>query len=74
MKLVLTVHDKGWLLPRVLDGIKNNTTGTYELVVVLDGCSDNSEEVLDTFIKEEQRISVKKIITPDVFETVNNVV
>lgn len=70
--LVLTVHDKGWLLPQVLDGIKNNTTGTYELVVVLDGCSDNSEEVLDTFIKEEQRISVKKIITPDVFETKAN--
>lgn len=67
--LVLTVHDKGWLLPQVLDGIKNNTTGTYELVVVLDGCSDNSEEVLDTFIQEEPRLNIKKVITPDVFET-----
>ena len=67
--LVLTVHDKGWLLPQVLDGIKNNTTDTYELVVVLDGCSDNSEEVLDTFIQEEPKLTVKKVITPDVFET-----
>ena len=37
---------KGWLLPRVLDGIKQNTTGSYELIVVLDGCTDDSENIL----------------------------
>ena len=70
----LTVHNKGWLLPRVLDGIKQNTTGSYELIIVLDGCTDNSEEVVDDFVSNNRNIKVKVLHTPNVFETkANNV-
>jgi len=67
----LTVHNKGFLLDRVLNGIKNNTVGNYELVVVLDGCTDNSESILDSFISSNQ-IPVKKLYAPNVFETKAN--
>ena len=44
--IILTVHNKGWLIDKVIQGIKDNTVGEYELIVVVDGCTDNSEEVV----------------------------
>ena len=69
--VVLTIHNKGWLLPRVLDGILKNTGGSYELIVVLDGCTDDSKQVLTQFL---EKVSIPRIIieTPDVFETLAN--
>lgn len=68
----LTIHNKGFLLERVLDGIKINTIGPYELVTVLDGCSDESEIVLDKFINSNPNIKIKKIYAPNVFEVKAN--
>ena len=44
--IILTVHNKGWLIDKVIQNIYKNTVGSYELIVVLDGCTDNSEEVV----------------------------
>ena len=44
--IILTVHNKGWLIDKVIQGIKDNTVGEYELIVVVDGCTDNSDEVV----------------------------
>ena len=49
--IILTVHNKGWLIDRVIQGIKDNTVGEYELIVVVDGCTDNSEEVVKNNVK-----------------------
>ena len=68
----LTIHDKGFLLRNVLSGIKENTLSNYELVAVLDGCSDDSESILDQFILENPSIKVKKLFADDVFETKSN--
>ena len=69
--IVLTVHNKDWLIGQVLDGIIKNTSGKYELIVVLDGCTDNSEQVV-TDILSKTDIPHKIIHTPDVFETKAN--
>ena len=68
----LTVHNKGFLLRNCLERIKKNTIGNYEIVVVLDGCVDSSEEILDLFIKENKSIKIIKIIEDDIFETRSN--
>tara|TARA_R110000824_G_scaffold270034_2_gene458502 strand:+ start:630 stop:1436 length:807 start_codon:yes stop_codon:yes gene_type:complete len=68
--LILTVHNKGWLLGDVLDRIKKYTSGPYELIAILDGCSDNSEEVLMS--RKNQFDKIKVLYTPDVFETKAN--
>ena len=70
--IILTIHNKGFLLPKVLDGIKTNTVGNYELIIVLDGCSDNSLEIVNLFKKTNPEISIKIIKTPDIFETKAN--
>jgi len=39
---------------------------------VLDGCSDNSEKIFDTWAKSNKDVSIHKIIADDVFETKAN--
>jgi len=70
--IILTVHNKGYLLPQVLNGIKINTVGDYELIVVLDGCSDNSKEIITSFKYNHPTINITIIETPDLFETKSN--
>lgn len=69
--LVLTIHNKEWLIPKVMDGILRNTVGKYELIIVIDGCTDNSESVIRKILNKTS-IPHKIIHTPDVFETKAN--
>jgi glycosyltransferase involved in cell wall biosynthesis len=67
----VTVHNKDFLIAKVLDSIIKNTTGSYELVVVLDGCTDNSETVVKKYLNDLS-VPTKIIYAPDVFETMSN--
>ena len=70
--ITLTIYNKEFLLERVLNSIKNNTIGTYEINAIIDGCTDDSESILDTFIKTNPQIKINKFHTPDVCETIAN--
>lgn len=70
--IILTVHNKEFLLLQVLNGIKNNTIGNYEIIVVLDGCTDNSELVVTNFKEKNPEINLIITKTPNVFETKAN--
>jgi len=72
--IILTVHNKEDLLNDVLLSIKNNTSSNFELNIVVDGCTDSSEQIIDTFIKNNLNLKIKKFITNNIFETkANNV-
>ena len=45
--IILTVHNKGWLLERVMKSIYDNTANEFELIVVLDGCTDDCYRSFD---------------------------
>ena len=66
--IILTVHNKGWLIDEVIQNIHKNTVGSYELIIVLDGCTDNSEEV----VLENVRRDAKILYAANVFETTAN--
>lgn len=68
----LTIHNKGFLIGRVLNALKEQTTGDYEIVIVLDGCSDDSEYIVDRFFLENKNIAHKILYADDVFETKAN--
>lgn len=73
--VILTVHNKAWLIDRVLHGIFDNSRDEdYELIVVLDGCTDNSESVVESFCKihKPARVPMKILHAPNVFETKAN--
>ena len=70
--IILTVHNKDWLLEKVLEGIYYNTRTPYELIIVLDGCTDNSERVVwDTLLSTP--VEWKLLHAPDVYETVQGI-
>ena len=69
--IILTVHNKDWLIEKVLEGIILNTRTPYELIIVIDGCTDNSEKVVwDTLLSTP--VDWKLLYAPDVFETKAN--
>lgn len=71
--IILTIHNKEWLVQQVLDGIIKNTKGNYELIVVLDGCTDKSFDIVENYFYGKKH-NVIIATTPDVYETkANNV-
>ncbi|KKS77408.1 MAG: hypothetical protein UV51_C0007G0006 [Candidatus Woesebacteria bacterium GW2011_GWC1_42_9] len=68
----LTIHNKGFLLPRVMDAIKKNTVGQFEIVFVLDGCTDDSMPLVEQFCRDNSKIKTQILETPNVFETMAN--
>ena len=47
--LVVPIHNQASILPSVLSHLKQNTIGDYEIIFILDGCTDTSEEVVRGF-------------------------
>lgn len=74
ISIILTIHNKGWLLKRVLDGIRDNISEvTKQLIFVLDGCTDNSEEILMKYALENFPKKMYRIhLADDVFEVKAN--
>jgi glycosyltransferase involved in cell wall biosynthesis len=65
---VLTVHNKENLIAEVCNGIASSISKNVdEIIVVLDGCVDNSEKIIrESFVNLKN--NVKYIYTNDVFE------
>lgn len=68
----LTIHNKDFLIENVLNSIKNLTHNEYEIIVVLDGCTDNSETIVNNFFEKNKTIAHKILYAPNVFETKSN--
>lgn len=68
--LILTIHNKEFLLEKVLQGIQENTVGSYELNIILDGCSDKSEEIIFNYKNKFDKINI--FYADNVFETKAN--
>jgi glycosyltransferase involved in cell wall biosynthesis len=65
---LLTVHNKQDLIKDVCLGIINNISNlTKEIIIVLDGCNDDSEKIINEVMLNTS-ISVKYVYTDDVFE------
>ena len=72
--IVLTVHNKEKLIKKVLKNIVKNTKQPYELIVVLDGCEDNSELIVKKYLNKSanKKIRHKILFAENVFETKAN--
>lgn len=70
--IILTVHNKGELLhTEILPSLKKNTDwSTTELIIVLDGCTDNSKEIVMDFChRYNHEIKISVVATPNLYET-----
>jgi glycosyltransferase involved in cell wall biosynthesis len=70
--IILTIHNKDFLVKESLERIKKFTKGSYETIIVLDGCSDNSESIVKEFITNNKKMKIKLEYADDVFEVKAN--
>ncbi len=72
--IVLTVHNKEFLIDRVIKSIVNNTVDDYEIIFIVDGCNDKSREIIAQNIIDFPLMKFYLKTTPNLFETrANNI-
>lgn len=76
ISVILTVHNKQKIIEMVLINLlKNLSENTKELIIVLDGCNDKSEEIIKNILKNNKpNIDIILEYTSDIWEVkANNV-
>lgn len=66
---IITIHNKEALIAKVIEGIvkSHDFSRPGEIVAVIDGCTDNTEKVIDS-IKEKCPLPITKLYGADVHE------
>ena len=75
LDIVLSVYNQENLITKVLAGIDRNTTTLFNLIVVFDGCTDRTEQVVLEYIKAHRPSLMKDFRStkaPNVYETKAN--
>lgn len=65
---IVTIHDKEDLIERVIMGILMCAGENSHLYLVLDGCTDGTERVVDRLMDEFTGLPITKLSAPDVHE------
>lgn len=70
--IILPVHDQQEIIGNVIDGIlKNISNNVVEMWIILDGCTDNSEDIiLRTLINKKDSLDVKIVYANNVNEVI----
>lgn len=55
VSVIVPVYNNGLYLRETLESLKQQTMRNFEVIVVNDGSSDNSEEIIDEFVKQDER-------------------
>lgn len=71
LSIIVTVYQKEHQIGRIIEGIIDNTTSPFELVMVYDGCTDRSEDIVNNVLAGKRGCMRKLTVvhTPDVNET-----
>ncbi len=73
--IVLTIYNQENLIDRVLRGVFRNTTTPFNLILVFDGCTDNTEKKAMKYIyKKKPKLLIQTIVkhAANVYETKAN--
>lgn len=62
---IVPIFNKEDVLPQTLAGIENAASSESEIVLIVDGCTDRSEQIVDEFIKNSSH-KARKILMPNV--------
>ena len=54
--VITATYNRARLLPRAIESVLNQTHQNFELIAVDDGSSDNTEELVKSFQKKDERI------------------
>ncbi len=65
---IITIHNKQDLIAEVLQGVLLAWREGSEIYPVLDGCSDNTEKIIDEIALKNPHVPITKLYAPDVHE------
>lgn len=65
---IITIHNKQDLIRQVLEGLLLCCKENSCIYPVLDGCTDNTEKIIDEIITEHPDSPIVKLYAPDVYE------
>jgi glycosyltransferase involved in cell wall biosynthesis len=65
---IITIHNKEDLIEEVLRSVLMCCHDNSHIYPVLDGCTDNTEKIVDGIISEFSDVPITKVYTPDVHE------
>jgi hypothetical protein len=65
---IITIHNKEDLIHDVLVSVQRCCGPNSKIFAVLDGCTDNTEAILDRFTQQYQGVPLVKLYAPDVHE------
>ena len=74
--IILTVHNKEKTISRILNNLVDSLSkNTQKIIIILDGCTDNTHLLVTRFIENKNsKLDYKLIFTDDIWETkANNV-
>ena len=70
---ILTIHNKDFLIEKVCNSLLSNlSNNTNQLIIVFDGCTDNSIPIVKTLLKNVNNMKIDYVYTDNVFETKAN--
>jgi len=70
---LLTIHNKEFLIDKVVNSLVNNLSeDTNQLIVVFDGCTDDSESIVKRILNPLKNKKIDYVYTNNVFETKAN--
>ena len=56
LSIIIPVYNAGKYLDKCLDNIINQSFNNYEIILVNDGSTDNSEKILDDYVNKYSNI------------------
>jgi glycosyltransferase involved in cell wall biosynthesis len=56
ISVIIPTYNRADLLPRAIQSVINQTYKDWELLIIDDGSTDNTKEIVDEFIKKDNRI------------------
>jgi glycosyltransferase involved in cell wall biosynthesis len=65
---IVTIHNSGDILPRVLQGIINAKQNPGAILCMVDGCTDNCGAIVTGFAHEYSGYDIRRIDLPNVYE------
>jgi glycosyltransferase involved in cell wall biosynthesis len=60
ISVIIPTYNRAHLLPRSIESVLNQTYKDFELIIVDDGSNDNTDEVVNKYIKKDNRIKYIK--------------
>ena len=61
ISVIVVAYNYAALLPRALEAIKAQSFHDYEIVLVNNGSTDNTQEIIDQFVSENSQISISLV-------------